>query len=131
MTAAFRRLARLIPAFGSGVLLLALATVAFAHAFPDHADPKVGSEVTTAPTEVKIWFTDELDGGQSRIQVFDAADKQVDKLDSHLDPKDSTILIVSLPAALPPGTYKVVWSVVCSCKHATNGDYTFVVKPKG
>ncbi len=53
--------------------LLATATLAHAHAFLDHAEPRVGSTLAQPPSQVKIWFTEELEGAFSKIQVFDAA----------------------------------------------------------
>jgi methionine-rich copper-binding protein CopC len=37
------------------------------------------------------------------------------------------LLEASLPP-LPPGTYRVVWSVVSKDGHRTQGDYTFAIK---
>ena len=65
----------------------------------------------------------------SSIKVFDAAGKQVDGKNVHADPKDGRILIVSLPATLGPGTYKVVWRVVSKDTHITNGDFTITKEP--
>jgi len=63
---------KLVLTFG---LFTACATLAEAHAFLDHAEPKVGSTVKGSPTEVKIWFTEELEGAFSKIEVFDAQGK--------------------------------------------------------
>ena len=79
---------------------------AFAHAQIDHADPRVGSKVKTQPREVRIWFTEKLEPAFSKVTVLDANGKQIDKGDSHVDSKDPTLLIVSLPQ-LSNGTYKV------------------------
>jgi methionine-rich copper-binding protein CopC len=121
------RVAGALRIFGPVVLVLAMAGIAYAHAYPDHAEPKVGSEVTVAPKEVKIWFTDDIKPLTSRIQVFDGAGNQVDKRDSHVNSKDSSELIVSLEA-LEPGIYKVVWNAECVCGHVTDGSFKFAVK---
>jgi methionine-rich copper-binding protein CopC len=104
------------------------AAPAYAHAFLDHAEPKVGAKVTAAPTEVKIWFTEELEPAFSSIQVEDATGTQVDKKDFHVDLKDKTLGIVSLPA-LGPGTYKVTWQAVATDTHKTHGEFSFTVQP--
>ena len=52
--------------------------MADAHAFLDHAEPKVGNKVQAAPTEVKVWFTQKLVIAFSELQVFDAAGKEND-----------------------------------------------------
>ena len=67
--------------------------------------------------------------GFARVQVFDAAGKEVDNKDVHLDPKDNRLLIVSLPAGLAAGTYRVVWHVVSVDTHPTEGSFKFRVEP--
>jgi methionine-rich copper-binding protein CopC len=109
------------------VLFLALQSQAWAHAFLDRAEPKVGSTVTNAPTETKIWFTQELEPAFSTIEVSDAQGNEVDKKDTHLDSKDKSLLIVSLPP-LPPGTYTVAWHVVSVDTHKTQGHFQFILK---
>jgi copper resistance protein C len=108
-------------------LLVLSPRCAWAHAFLDHADPKVGSTVSPAPVVVKIWFTEAVEPAFSAIEVHDASGNQVDKKDSHIDDKDPTLLIVSVPS-LSAGTYKVTWHVVATDTHHTQGDFKFSVK---
>jgi methionine-rich copper-binding protein CopC len=110
------------------VFAMGLCEAASAHAFLDHAEPRVGSKVSASPDEVKIWFTQELEPAFSSIKVFDANGNQVDKKDTHLDDKDKKLLKVSL-STLAPGEYKVVWQVVSVDTHRTNGDFKFQIKP--
>jgi len=100
---------------------------AFAHAFPDHAQPAVGSTVSPAPREVKIWFTGKLEPAFSKLDVRDASGAAVDKGDAAVDPQDATLMHVSLKP-VPPGIYKVHWHAVSVDTHATDGDFTFTVK---
>ena len=108
---------------------LAATTHAWAHAFIDHTEPLVGGAVKQAPAEVRLWYTQGLEPAFSRVQVFDAAGKEVDKKDIHLDPRNNHLLIVSLPAGLGVGTYKVVWRVVSVDTHTTEGAFKFQVQP--
>ncbi|MGB8354437.1 MAG: copper resistance protein CopC [Chthoniobacteraceae bacterium] len=107
---------------------LACTHQARAHAFIDHADPKVGSQLHPSPPQVKIWFTQKLIIMFSNLQILDAAGKEVDKHDKKLDPADPTLLTVSIPA-LKPGKYKVVWRATSVDTHVTTGDFTFEVTP--
>ena len=109
-------------------LLLLSASLAGAHAFLDHAEPKVGSAIKTPPTEVKVWFTQKLVIAFSNLQVFDAAGNEVDKHDKRLDKSEQALLIVSIPP-LKPGKYKVVWRATSVDTHVTHGDFTFDVSP--
>jgi len=111
------------------IVLLFSPSSAWSHAFPDHSDPRVGSDVTSQPAQVRIWFDGGIEPLFSSLQVFDANRKQVDKGDGQVDPKDNTLLEVSLPP-LPPGTYTVVWSVVALDTHRTEGDFKFTIEGK-
>ncbi len=53
----------------------------------------------------------------------------MDKKDVHIDPKNNHLLLVSLPAGLGAGTYKVVWRVVSVDTHPTEGAFKFRVEP--
>jgi methionine-rich copper-binding protein CopC len=107
--------------------LFFIPAAARGHAYPDHADPKVGSIISVAPTQVRIWFDSELEPAFSTIMVHTAAGMMVDRADGHVDPSDPTLLEVSVPP-LSPGTYIVIWSVVARDTHRTSGSFTFTIK---
>jgi hypothetical protein len=112
------------------LIILALATFAaspaLAHAFLDHASPRVGSALPSAPATVTIWFTQELEPAFSTVEVRDEAGSRVDAGDARVDAADATILHATLKP-LPPGTYKVAWRVVSVDTHPTEGTFTFHV----
>jgi copper resistance protein C len=109
-------------------VLFGTACGSWAHAFLDHAEPAVGSQVHDPPAQVKIWFTERLEPALSRIQVFDAANSEVDKRNVNIDGSNPALLEVGLPA-LKPGKYKVVWRAVSVDTHVTTGKFTFEVSP--
>jgi methionine-rich copper-binding protein CopC len=109
--------------------LMALpATLAWAHAFLEHAQPPVGSTVASAPAQVSMQFTERLEPAFSRVQVLDSTGRRVDRDDARVPADAPTSLVVSL-GALPPGRYVVKWRVLSADTHVTEGDYTFAVKP--
>ena len=115
------------------LLMIALGCVAAvpaarAHAFLDHADPRVGSTVHGSPGEVKIWFTEGLILPFSEVKVLDASGKEIQKGDKHLDPANGELLIVSVPP-LKPGKYTVAWRATAVDTHVTHGTFTFTVSP--
>ena len=111
----------------SGLLLL-VPTLLWAHAFPDHSEPRVGSAVKTPPAQVKMWFDSELEPLFSTIEVFDAHQTKVDQDDGRVDPNDHTLLEVTL-SPLTPGTYTVSWRVVAHDGHPSEGRFPFTVSP--
>lgn len=114
----------------TAIALLTLpSAVASAHAFLDHAEPKVGQTVKKSPGTVEIWFTQQPEHAFSTIQVFDADGKEVQNGKVRTDPKDEKALIVAIPENLPPGTYKVVWKVLSVDTHRSQGDFKFTIKP--
>ena len=122
------RMGRLWHALGALTLgLLFLAASAWGHAFPDHSEPRVGWTVPTPPPRVRIWFDGTLEPIFSTITVVNADKQRVDKGDGRVSPSDNTILEVSLPP-LPPGTYRVFWSVVARDGHRTGGDFPFTIE---
>jgi copper resistance protein C len=110
----------------SVTIVLLSISVAWAHAFIDHADPAVGSRLTSPPGMVRIWFTERLEPALSKIQVFDSRGSQVDKRDAKVDPTNQQLLVVSLPA-IKAGKYRVSWRAVSVDTHVTNGNFEFEV----
>src|SRR5580700_192493 len=109
------------------IILLALApvgaTVAQAHAFLDHADPRVGSTVQTAPHELSLSFTQNLEPAFSTVEVRDANGARVDQGKAQIS---VDVMRVGLKP-LPPGTYKVHWRALSVDTHTTEGSFSFQV----
>jgi copper resistance protein C len=108
-------------------ILLVAPTGAFAHAFLDHATPRVGNTVAQAPKEVVLWFTQQLEPAFSSIEVRNEQGVGVTAGKATVI-GDRTQLRVPLKA-LSPGTYKVIWHVLSVDTHRTQGDFTFRVGP--
>lgn len=112
----------------AALALAGLPLIADAHAFLDHASPRVGSSVGSAPAEVTLWFSQEVEPAFSTVRVTDKDGKEVDRQDKRIDPSDRSVMRVSLQP-LGAGTYKVQWRVLSVDTHVTEGDFTFTVKP--
>ncbi len=110
----------------AAVLLLLGAVAAYAHAHLDRASPAAGATLATAPSEVRLHFTQKLEPKFSAIVVRNAAGQQVDKGDSGVDATDQQVLRVSVQP-LAPGRYKVEWRLTSIDTHSSTGDYTFRV----
>jgi copper resistance protein C len=112
------------------IALLFTATSAWAHAFLDHAEPRVGSTVDAPVTEIKIWYTERLEPAFCQMQVMDHHGKPVTQNRATVDADDPSLLKLSVPA-LAPGEYKVTWKVMSVDTHMTVGNFSFTVrKPK-
>jgi methionine-rich copper-binding protein CopC len=105
-------------------LLLLLATKdARAHAFLDHAEPRVGNKVAAAPREVTLWFTQKLEPAFSAITVTNAAGQRVDTGKTRVSGNQMSVTIRAGGA----GTYHVTWHVLSVDTHTTDGNFTFQV----
>src|SRR5262249_1020543 len=98
-----------------------------AHAFLDHAEPRVGSTVAASPATLTLVFTEPVESGFSRVAVADDAGKGVAA--GPLQHPEAATLAVSLPA-LAPGKYTVTWAVISVDTHPTTGHFAFTVGPR-
>lgn len=96
---------------------------ALAHAFLDHASPLVGSTVATAPHEVALTFTQNLEAAFSSVQVTDAKGARVDQGKPQIS---GNTMRVGLKAS-GPGRYQVHWHVLSVDTHKTEGNFSFTV----
>lgn len=113
-------------------LLIALIAAAFsalaanpanAHAHLDHASPPVGATVQTAPHDVTIWFTQNLEPAFSTVAVTDVTRARVDQGKPQITGNTMSVALKALGA----GTYHVHWHAVSVDTHTTQGDFTFTV----
>jgi methionine-rich copper-binding protein CopC len=106
-------------------VLIAAATLAFAHARLVRTSPAPDSILRAPPTQVSIWFTERLEQAFSNIEVTDAAGSRVDQGNPQVDGK---VMRVEL-RALRPGRYRVNWRAVSVDTHTSEGSFSFAVQP--
>jgi copper resistance protein C len=93
-----------------------------AHAFLDHANPRVGSTVPTAPRELTLTFTQNLEAAFSTVEVTGPSGR----VDAGKPQISGNTMRVGLKA-LSPGTYHVHWHALSVDTHTTQGNFTFRV----
>ena len=101
--------------------------LALAHSGLQRAEPPVESTLKRAPSEIKLYFSEPLEQGYSKVRVKDAAGVQVDRQDAHVDPSNPLLLRVTL-RPLEHGAYTVIWRVLSVDSHVTEGRFTFRVE---
>ena len=107
------------------LLFAALGSLAaHAHAFLDHASPLVGSTVGSAPREVSLTFTQNLETAFSSVQVTDSNGARVDQGKPQISGNTMRVGLKSLP----PGTYRVRWHALSVDTHKTEGSFSFRVR---
>ena len=103
------------------------AGLALGHSGLQRAEPPVESTLKRPPGEVKLYFSEPLEEGYSRVRVKDAGGVQVDRQDAHVDPSNPLLLRVTL-RPLEHGAYTVIWRVLSVDSHVTEGRFTFRVE---
>jgi copper resistance protein C len=112
----------------SVVLAFAVATAltisaAHAHAFLKDAAPAAGSTVASAPQDVALTFTQDLEPAFSTVTVTDSGGAEVSQGKAQVS---GNAMQVGLKA-LAPGAYTVRWHALSVDTHTTEGTFTFHV----
>jgi putative copper export protein/methionine-rich copper-binding protein CopC len=119
----------LLCAIGLTVLLPSLA---LAHAILLNSSPAKDAILSTPPTRVQMWFSEDLNPALSTAEVINAQRQRVDQDDAHVNADNSKELDLSLQANLSPAVYIVVWrSDSADDGHALLGSFIFTVTAPG
>lgn len=105
-----------------------LPSVAFAHAKLEAATPPIGGTVKDAPALLDLKFNEELNLKFTGVKVT-GPDKKAIKTDDAMLMDGDKEFMVSLPAGLGSGTYRVEWHALSRDGHKVRGEYQFTVKP--
>jgi copper transport protein len=72
------------------------------------SDPVQNAILNSAPTRVRMWFSDDL-SSNSTIMVT-LSNRRIDLHNAHISPTDSHEMDIALQPLLVPGTYSVLWT---------------------
>jgi methionine-rich copper-binding protein CopC len=103
-----------------------LGGMAHAHPALETAVPARGATVSP-PKEIRLTFTEDLVAKFSGLTVKDQNGQLIETASPSVDPNHKRQLIVSVPKALPPGTYDVDWHAVSVDTHRVSGHFSFKV----
>jgi copper transport protein len=118
---------RLLIIFWAALLALLLAAPVAAHANLVRSDPPAGAVLQAAPKEVTLEFSEELDPGFSRIQLFDSKSQVVDAGPGTVEAADPRVIHLPLKD-LPKDSYTAIWRVRSAVDgHITEGSLPFGV----
>ena len=117
---------RTLAIIASLLIASVFADTAQAHAFLDHASPLVGSTVQTAPRELTLTFTQNLEPAFSTVQVIGPNGQRADAGKPQISGNTMRVAI----RASGSGAYHVRWHALSVDTHTTQGSYTFTVGGK-
>ena len=105
--------------------VLALPSVAQAHAALVRAAPAARETVRVTPARAQLWFSERLEPAYSTMSVWQER-ARVDRGDATVGPDDPRSLSVSLPS-LDRGRYLVKYRVLSVDGHVVEGSFPFSV----
>lgn len=100
---------------------------ALAHALLVKAEPPRRAALTMPPTQVRLWFNEEIEGDYASLTVLDPEKRPVTKVKPHLAPDDPKSIVLPLPE-LAVGKYSVKFRVLSVDGHVVDSSYEFTVK---
>lgn len=96
------------------------------------ANPAINTVLQSPPSQIHLWFTEDLNAQASRIVVWDRNRQSVTLGDAIVVPGHPDEMEVRLQPYLPRGSYVVLWtSVSAQDGHVLHGYYSFGVKVMG
>ena len=105
------------------------AAPALAHSMLVKAEPPRRALLAKAPTQVRLWFNEEIEGDYASLVVLDADKHPVTEINPQLAPDDRKSIILPLPE-LTPGKYSVKFRVLSVDGHVVESSFDFTVKDK-
>jgi hypothetical protein len=116
-----------------GVMMLIAMCVhaapALAHSMLVKAEPPRRAVLAKTPTQVRLWFNEELEGEYASLVVLDAEKHPVTEIKPQLTPDDPKSIVLPLPE-LMPGKYSVKFRVLSVDGHVVESSFDFTVKSK-
>jgi hypothetical protein len=111
----------------AGLMALAFAPAALAHAALVKSEPARRAELSKAPSQVRLWFNEKIEPAYATIQVLRQGGVPVVHPPAVVDKDDAKLLVLQLPQ-LDPGAYTVKYRVLSVDGHTVDYGYTFTVK---
>lgn len=102
---------------------------ALAHAMLVKAEPARRAALTKAPSQVRLWFNEEIEKDYASLAVQDAAKATVTEIKPHVAADDPKSIVLPLPE-LEAGKYTVKFRVLSVDGHVVDSSYDFTVKSK-
>ncbi|MHB1310845.1 MAG: copper resistance CopC family protein [Gemmatimonadaceae bacterium] len=113
---------------------LAAPSVVVPAGVPWHArllksQPATHDTLTTPPATIKLWFSEPVELGVSRIRLVGPAGTPIPLgKPSHIA-NAGAAMMAAVTQPLKPGTYRVRWTSAAEDGHAMKGEFSFVIAP--
>lgn len=109
-------------------MILLFPGVSQAHAILLKSDPARDAVLQTAPNQVRMWFSEDLNPITSTAAVVNSANQRIDQNKATVSSSDTREMDVTLRSSLPPGAYVVIWRTQSADDgHVLSGSFIFYV----
>ncbi len=97
------------------------------------SDPGQNAMLNSAPTQVRMWFSEDLSSGNSTATIVNTSNRRIDLNNAHISSTDYAEMDVALQPILAPGTYSVLWTTQSADDgYVLRGSFLFsVTEPNG
>ncbi|MDN5939125.1 MAG: copper resistance protein CopC [Salinisphaera sp.] len=102
---------------------------ALAHAMLVKAEPARRAMLTATPSQVRLWFNEEIEKDYASLVLLDADKTPVTEAKPHIAPDDPKAMVLPL-SELAAGKYTVKFRVLSVDGHVVDSSYDFTVKSK-
>ncbi len=106
-----------------------LATPALAHSTLRRASPAEGSRARGPVTEIRLTFSQGVEAALSTATLTRDGQKMFENRAFEAAPNDGAVLLLRLPEALAPGSYRLDWRAMSIDTHMVQGRLGFAVAP--
>lgn len=99
-----------------------------AHAAFRSSDPPAGAVITDTPEQIRVTFTEPLEGAGTGAAVLAGDGTDVAGVTTDIDAADQLALLIHLPPGLPDGGYTVSWHNLSAADgHSQQGYFSFSI----
>ena len=109
------------------VAVIARPAIAWAHAHLSKASPAAASVVATAPTMIRLWFTEAPDLSLTHVVLSDSAGAVIPVGPAEHDRAGALVARIPILVPMRNGRYSVSWSTAAADGHPSKAHYAFTV----
>jgi copper transport protein len=109
------------------VALLVHPAIAWAHAHLKKSDPAAKAILSTAPREIRLWFTEQPELSFTTVTLTDSAGVAIPLGAVGKDPDGPMAVRLPITTTLGAGLYSVSWKTAAADGHPSSGKFTFRV----
>ena len=105
--------------------VLTLPLALWAHAHLRRSEPSANARLASAPTAIRLWFTERPELAFTRIQLRSADSSEIALGAPARMTDDAMGVTVPVATPLAPGKYTVLWRTAAADGHASSGSFAF------